>query len=246
MSDTLQLALVAVLAASLSAIITAIVNGFKDRRDATIKKEEREADWKRQDQVAERAALAAEAVKRVAERQELATIEVKRVATQASEAAALLVSATAETNRRTEEVAKVAAEADIRTQTMLGTIDESTKQIHRFVNADFTASLRNGRDTTMLLILALKKLRAGQGSSPEEDALIAAKEASVRELDKMLADRATAQQALADAETKLHAAEGGRRIGDDPSVSQTLKNIETNTAENTTATQAVADALRKP
>jgi hypothetical protein len=157
----------------------------KAKVDAQLKQQEKNEDYKRQDQVASRVAAAT---------------------AQVASAARLLADAQAETIRKTDEVAQVAAASDQRIQAQLTAIDEQGKKIHILVNSDMTAARTNERDQTRLTLLALKRVQSlsiqlGTPSSEDEEKAIGAAEKRILELDQILADRHAAQLAV-EAEAK--------------------------------------------
>jgi len=92
---------------------------------------------------------------------------------------------------RVENVARLAEEADRRTQSKL-------KEIHILVNSDMTAARTAERDAMKLLVVALKQVVTANTkleiSSPKEliDEIVRA-EGRISELDDILADRHAAQ-----------------------------------------------------
>jgi len=185
-----MLAFIALLPPLLLAGVTGWITSRKEKRDAEraltaaqaiadLKREEKLEDWRRQDEVAERAAKAA--------------TEVKIVAKQAADAAFLLVEAQKETIARTDEVARVAAENDKH-------ISEKLEAIHILVNSDMTAARTAERAALKLLVIALQK-NAATLSSAEQDEIVRV-EKRITELDQILADRHAAQE-LVEAETRL-------------------------------------------
>jgi hypothetical protein len=163
-------------------------------RTEKIHREDREADWARQDKVAEKAAKAAE---------DLATSQ-KKIADQAAVAAQLLVDAQAETIRRTNEVAAAAAERDSQVALQLSKIDAQAQRIHTLVNSDMTAARQSERDQTIAMTAVLRKVIAlaeSRGQVPDKTDIqaLAAAERRVTELDQILADR-LAQMRVVEAE----------------------------------------------
>jgi hypothetical protein len=192
---------------------TARIKQEEKDADATLKKQEREEDYARQDLVAARVAVAAQ---------------------QAADAAQLLVQAQHDTIARTDEVARLAAEAASHINTQLKAIDDQGKKIHILVNSDMTAARTNERDQTKLTLLALIRVQALSANLgiPEDKAAveaIAAAEARIAELNSILADRLAAQKRV-DAE----ASSAQAKADDDRVVllSQIAKNTSA-TAENT-------------
>jgi hypothetical protein len=193
--NPIVLALIAVGQIALLAVITGFIASRKEQRDAEraieaarqaakLKSEEKAEDWRRQDQVAERVAVAAK---------------------QAADAAILLVQAQKDTIARTDEVARVQAESDKRIGEQLLAIDEQGKKIHILVNSDMTAARTNERNQIMLTVLALKRVQALSRKlelpvDPEEEESILAAETRIEELNQILADRLAAQHKV-DAES---------------------------------------------
>jgi hypothetical protein len=154
-------------------------------------REDRDAEWARQDEVALKA--------------ERATVELaasqKRIADQAAVAAKLLADAQAETIRRTNEVATLAAERDEKVAGQLSRIDAQARRIHTLVNSDMTAARQSERDQTQAMITVLRKvikLAEDRGLVPEDadvDSLQLA-EQRVVDLDRILADRMQQMRAV--------------------------------------------------
>jgi hypothetical protein len=144
-------------------------------RTERIHREDRQADWDRQDQVAEKAEKAAA---------DLAKSQ-KRIADKAEEAATLLLA-------NNERVAQTQAETN-------GKLDV----IHTLVNSNMTAAMQSefdavSRELAMMREVAALKQAAGQEPSAETTAAIGATEAKLHELDAALADRAQAQARVTD------------------------------------------------
>jgi hypothetical protein len=162
------------------------------------RREDREADWARQDKVAEKAEQAAK---------DLAASQ-KEIANKAAEAASLLVAAQERTIQRADEVARLAAEQAVIQGDKLDLIDAQAKRIHTLVNSDMTAARQSELDQTRTMIaqtqtmievlvrvIALAQSR-GQVPDPKDvSALTAAREALKEaqsrgtELEQILADR---------------------------------------------------------
>jgi hypothetical protein len=193
--DPIVLALIAVGQIVLLAVITGFIASRKEKRDAEraieaakhaakLKSDEKAEDWRRQDEVAERVAVAAK---------------------QAADAALLLVQAQEDTIARTDEVARVQAASDKRIVGQLLAIDEQGKKIHILVNSDMTAARTNERNQTMLTVLALRRVQAlsrklGLPVDLEEEESIVTAEGRIEELNQILADRLAAQHKV-DAES---------------------------------------------
>lgn len=110
-----------------------------NKQTAELKRAEKEEDWRRQDEVAEKASVAA----------------------------ALLLKAQRETIARTDEVARVASESGKAITAKLDEGLEQGKKIHTLVNSDMTAARTSERDTMQLLVLALKRLSKGEEDQDE-------------------------------------------------------------------------------
>jgi hypothetical protein len=190
--EPVTVALVAGAQVILLALITGWVTSRKEKRDAErliaaalaaakiktddkieearLKREEKLEDWRRQDEVAARAEVVAE---------------------RAAAAADLLVKAQAETIKRTEEVARLAMEADQRNADKLDAI-------HILVNSDMTAARTAERDSLKLLVIALKNsfnlsVKLGMQPTEAEQDEIVRVEKRIVELNQILADRLAAQ-----------------------------------------------------
>lgn len=178
--ETATIAIIAGAQLLLLTVVQEILKGRKDRRDAELKRTEKQEDYARQDAVAARVDAAAK---------------------QAADAAKLLVEAQTATIARTDEVARLAAESDQQIRNQLQAIDEQGKQIHILVNSDMTAARTNERDQVRLTLLALKRVQAlslklGVAIADDELKAIEAAEQRIIELDAILADRHAAQMAV--------------------------------------------------
>jgi hypothetical protein len=195
--DPTMMALIAVGQIILLAVVTGFISSRKEKRDAEraieaakqaakLKSDEKAEDWRRQDVVAERVALAAK---------------------QAEESALLLVKAQKDTIARTDEVARLQAESDKRIVDQLIAIDEQGKKIHILVNSDMTAARTNERNQTMLTVMALRRVQALSRKlelpvdEDEEESIIEA-EKRIEELNVILADRLDAQRKVDARNTK--------------------------------------------
>ena len=147
-------------------------------------REDRDAEWARQDQVALKA--------------ERATVELavsqKRIADQA------------------ETAANLAAERDAKVSGQLSRIDAQAHRIHTLVNSDMTAARQSERDQAQAMITVLRKvitLAEERGLVPEEsdvDSLQVA-EQRVMDLDRILADRMQQMRAVEEEAAKPGAVE---------------------------------------
>jgi hypothetical protein len=169
-SDGTYLAIVAGIQVVIVLVANGVFSAFKDRRDASIKAQEKAEDYKRQDLVADRVAAAADK----------------------------LLEAQSATIQRTEEVARLAALADERTNAQLVASAEQLQKIHTLVNSDMTAARTAERDSLKLLVIALRKNDKLLDSERKE---IANAEKRIDELNQILADRLAAQQ-IVDAQSK--------------------------------------------
>ena len=142
-------------------------------RQAAQHREDRDAEWARQDQVALKA--------------ERATVELaasqKRIADQA------------------ETAANLAAERDAKVAGQLSRIDAQARRIHTLVNSDMTAARQSERDQAQAMITVLRKvitLAEERGLVPEESDIDALQTAEQRvvDLDRILADRMQQMRAV--------------------------------------------------
>ena len=170
----------AVLAAVVAPCILAWLNGrmrtAELREQAALRREEKQEDWRRQDEVARRAQEVAE---QLLEKQ-------KETVEHTEEAAHLLV----ENNK---VVAKTARETNSKLDV-----------IHTLVNSNMTAALQDQLDETKARIVVLKEviaLRVDAGKAPDPDALgvLAAAEEKAQKLGADLRDRLE-QTKVADAQ----------------------------------------------
>ncbi len=179
--------------ASVQILLLTIVQGMLDAR-----KERRTADLKRQEKLDDAALKQQERAEDNA-RQDLIAARAAAVAAQTAKATGLLFSAQQETIARTDEVARLAAEAVSKINEQLTALDEQGKKIHILVNSDMTAARTNERDQTKLTLVALKRVQALSASlglpiDPTELEAISAAEARIVKLDVILADRLAAQR----------------------------------------------------
>ncbi len=179
--------------ASVQILLLTIVQGMLDAR-----KERRTADLKRQEKLDDAALKQQERAEDNA-RQDLIAARAAAVAAQTAKAAGLLLSAQQETIARTDEVARLAAEAVSKINEQLTALDEQGKKIHILVNSDMTAARTNERDQTKLTLVALKRVQALSASlglpiDPTELEAISAAEVRIVKLDNILADRLAAQR----------------------------------------------------
>ena len=99
---------------------------------------------------------------------------------------------------KVERVAIAAANAAKEARAQLAAIEKQGKEIHTLVNSDMTAARTSERDSTKLLLIALKQVRTlsektGVPLDTGSEEQITAAEARVVELDHILADRLAAQ-----------------------------------------------------
>jgi hypothetical protein len=116
------------------------------------------------------------------------------VAARAETAAANLAEAQAETMRRTDEVADVAAKFDKAVQVKLDHISAQADQIHGLVNSKLSAALENEQAAVVDRVSVMQeiiRLNRAQGLEPSPATLdsIAKAEARVHELRVQLEDR---------------------------------------------------------
>lgn len=148
----------------------------ENQRLEILHKQEKEEDWKRQDEVAAR----------LAEKQ-VATVR------ETAETSAKLLAAQQATIARTDEVARLAAEANAVNSAKLDQIDAQAKQIHILVNSDMTAARQSELDQTRAMLVVLERVVALReaGVPPAESDVVAIGRAQARisELEQILADR---------------------------------------------------------
>jgi hypothetical protein len=207
------ISLVGVLAVGVLVPLLLVTRSTRERREdlreaARMHREDRDAEWARQDLVAEKA-----------ERARIALAESqKRIADQAAETASLLVAAQEETIRRTNEVADLAAARDAKVSLQLGKIDAQAQRIHTLVNSDMTAARQSERDGVIAMAAVLRKVialavRNGLEPDPADVQALEAAERRANELDQILADRLHQQRVI-----EAEAAKPGAVDMDSPAV----------------------------
>jgi hypothetical protein len=154
------------------------------------RKEKRDGDRKALELKTEREAKAAEKAEDYRRQDEVAG-RVENAARQAAAAATKLDVAQKDTIARTNEVARLAAEADERTHHQLLKLAEDTQKIHTLVNSDMTAARTAERSALKLLVIQLRKADRLSTEDAEEVTRV---EKRIEELDQILADRLAAQQ----------------------------------------------------
>lgn len=179
--EALQLIVVALIAGVVGPSVLAFITGRQRKADrieeSKLRREEKEQDWQRQDDVAAQAVKAASLAQEAVAAQ---AIQAAEAATQAAEAARLLV----ESN---EAVAEIARETNTR-------LDSKLDIIHTLVNSNMTAAMQSEMDSTIRELAGLKeivRLNKLAGSAPSEEALAAilSTEAKIVELQTNLNDR---------------------------------------------------------
>ncbi len=170
-----------------------------DERAAERRHTEKVEDWARQDAVAAR----------LLEAQAASAAKAEEVARKAAEAAELLLGAQTESIVRTDEVARIAAEAQASTEARL-------VEIHGLVNSDMTAARQGQLDQAKMTLVTLRRvvdLGQERGIKPTDADLadIAAAEASIKDLELILADRLAALHANEQATARV--AEASAREG---------------------------------
>jgi len=191
----------AILAGFTVGFLAVLAQMFQRRGDANIRREEKEADWARQDarETAERERQEAVAAK-AEHAAELLQAEQARQAAKAAEAAELLLAEQAKTLARTDEVARLAAETATSTDVQLSALRTQNDEIHTLVNSDMTAARESDLEQNRISLALMRKVvsieRAGGGEASEGDlAAIERTEKRIDELEAILADR-LAQQHL--------------------------------------------------
>jgi hypothetical protein len=242
----ITLALIALVQIVLLALITWGGTAYKESRDATraiaaataaahLKSEEKQEDWRRQDEVARRVETAAEAA--------------KDVATQTAAAAKLLVEAQERTIQATQEVARLAAESDARVDKQLTHVIAGNERIHTLVNSDMTEARTAERDQVILTLAALRRVQAMSEKlhvpvTQEEIDTIFAFEARIVTLNQILADRLAAQHQVDLTAAAARGAEMGKRATD-PRTAAAITTIQQSVDQIATATTETADTLKQ-
>ena len=183
---TLALAVVTSIFASITAPL------ILAHRTERMHREDQLADYQRQDKVAAEAAKTARATAE----------QVRDVAEQAAEAASILRAAQAESIRRTDEVARLAAQQAEVTTARLDDTNSKLDVIHGLVNSTLSAALQSELDalvTSLAMMHEVIDLKKAGGHEPTEEAVIAfqATEAKIAELRATLADRLKQAEVIA-------------------------------------------------
>lgn len=153
--------------------------------EAKIRKQEKEEDWARQDEVALRAQQAAEDL---AESQRVIAVRTDEVARKTDDAAALLLAEQKTTNEKTDEVARIAANAVEQQERTARDLNGKLDQVHTLVNSAYDAAL--GGQLAALeqsQTLMLEKAASGDRTSAKALDIL---EDKVRDLKSLIADRA--------------------------------------------------------
>jgi hypothetical protein len=149
---------------------------------AKIRRQEKEEDWARQDEVARKA----------------------------RETAAEQINAARNAATQVKEVARVAAESAAVTAAQLDALSDQTRQIHTLVNSDMTAARQDALDqmraSRLLLIRAAGPAR--REWSAEDQETITALDERIAEQERILADRLVALRRV-EAQNAASAREGG-------------------------------------
>jgi hypothetical protein len=221
--QTWQIVALGVVQAIVLAIIGGVIAWVMARQTAKAKAAEKEQDWKRQDQVADRVAEAAE---------------------QTAAAAKLLADAQERTIIAAREVARLRAEEVLRIERQLSVVIKGNEDIHRLVNSDMTARITDVRDATQLTLLALRRVQAislKHGiaiGKPEQEAIDAA-EARIVELNGILAVRLEVQHQADVAAATANGTTIGKRATDP------LAAIQESNAAIAAATTEAAETLKQ-
>jgi hypothetical protein len=167
------------LGALIVGVLAVLGQAWQRRGDANIRREEKLAEWDRQDkrEKAERERQEEAAARLVAE-----TRETRR---RTDEAAELLQAAQAKTLARTDEVARLAAETATSQGAQLADILVGNKEIHTLVNNDMTQARKDLLDQTRILVALYRKFieadkAAGRTPNPDDvEALVEAQQSEV-------------------------------------------------------------------
>lgn len=197
---TIVVSLVGVLTVGVLVPIGLLARTEKVRREDLVNaaqqhREDRAAEWARQDEVAARAEQA---------RRDLAAVQ-EATANRAAEAAAALMAAQKESIDAQKEVARqaaVAADLLVENNKLVAETARETGRkldtIHTLVNSNMTAAMQAEHDAVkreLAMMREVMELRRAGGQEPGDDtiAAIGATEAKLRDLAAALAERATAQ-----------------------------------------------------
>lgn len=198
---TAAVSLLGVLAVGVLIPLYLVARSDRQRREdqaeaARLHREDREAEWARQDATAARAEQAA---------RDLAAAQ-EAIAAQAAETARLLLDRQDESAAAQREVAIQAAEAARLAAENGRMVADSAKQaglkldtIHTLVNSNMTTAMESERaavDRELSVMRELIDLRRSMGYEPSQAVLsvVAATEAKLAELDTALANRARVQE----------------------------------------------------
>jgi hypothetical protein len=204
MTDGLIAGLVAVVVAVVAPVILSYLNNRARAREAmaaaataltaaeaaaAIRRQEKQEDWDRLD-----------AVKRAAD----------EVASKAAEAAQLLFESQERIAAKADQVAEVAAQTDANLNAQLISLGDQTRQIHTLVNSDMTAARQLALDQ-MRISHGLLIRAAGPDQtqwSPDDQESIAELDKRIDDQVRILADRLAAQHRVeADVESMRLSAE---------------------------------------
>jgi hypothetical protein len=177
---------------------------------ARTRRSEQREQYRREDQVAQAIRDAAAAQQAQAD---AAAGLVRKVANDAADAASNLQAAQAETIRRTNEVARLAAEQAVQANGTLDGISAQLGQVHTLVNQRLTDITERALAATVALLSAREEMAQrtlAAGGRPTESALdlIEATRREIAELQDNLAARAV-QQAAVDQSVSDAAADDG-------------------------------------
>jgi hypothetical protein len=213
MPDT-WIALVAVFSVQIGAIALGLIAGHQRKLENAAAAKERRAekleDWARADAVKaaveDAAEKAAGAAALLADRDQRQEDEAEAARVKAEEAAGLLLKAQQESIRRTNEVARVAAESQA---TALGEIHE----IKVLANSTLTAAMNGELGAMQRELVLMKDVRAlheaaGHPASADALSAIEATEAKIEEMRVAVADRV--EQTVAAEKATRVAQEGGQ------------------------------------
>jgi hypothetical protein len=204
----LWVALVAVFTSVTAPLMLAYMNSRQQRKT-------RDEDYARQDQVAAKAAQAA---------QDLVRVQTE-AARESAETARLLLENQKANLAGTQEVARVAAAASATANAKLDGIDAQTRRIHILVNSEMTAARQAELDQANAMVVVLTRVlatAAAKGIDPDPRDVDTLERTKARrdELEVILADR-LAQLSKVDADPALTAenlpiADPGEAVFDQP------------------------------
>ncbi len=194
-ADVLILVITSICTAIFASVTAPLILAHRTEK---MHREDQLEQYKREDRVAAAAKKAAEDL----------VVSQRKIADQAAEAATLLLKSQQDSIARTNEVARLAAAAQVEAAAKLDQLGLQTKRIHTLVNSEMTAARQAELDQTRAMIVVLKRVialaesRGLRVASEDAEALESAQDRAA-ELEAILADRLV-QVREVEAEQKIH------------------------------------------